>query len=887
MKKLTFVLALVIVFAFAGSAFAAQALQGGSYLSTTPTGMTITGTAPAGSTISRTYSNNKFTADGISNYPYEIYLPNEQNPAEYRIHSNYAKNTDACASCHSTHTAVGASLLQWYSAYETCMACHDGTVTTTYDVASGTIGAAGNKAAMGGAFNGTGGSASNHNVTGAMSIAAAPGGSTVETSLSVGGALQKRWTPEFGCESCHTPHGMGGNARILNPDPNFAASQNKSATGYTIQAVTNIVYAGSKPVYMLTQYPYSASFKDAGGTAVTGPTINNAAGYSVVVNPGVATQVYGTAALTVKMNIANYLNGATVGGETVQHVSGMNAFCGACHTDYNTDGWSDASVGYTAPQTTNSAAYETGTYSKAHRHQVGNDASHFTAKLAGAKMPSESGKLECLTCHVAHGVSADFWIASLSTSTGEYAGITDPQVYVELAGSSALKRQPNMGVCETCHDKSTGNEGYAANSGAASTQGALVADAAMPSTYNFDARKADYAATDLGWVGNAKCLACHKDYVDGWAASKHATSSHTGATGCGRCHNPGDSLMTTGTFASGQADAGITCESCHGSGAKHILAPSAKNIFNPGTTSIERQAIECGRCHDAFSNTLADTRGNLSATSGLGLTSVAKLTTSAIDAKTGWSVAFRVYADNPANFTDASNTNPDGSTNYVSNHFGGAWGYADSKHFLGTGTAENPNGVVSCNTCHDMHSDKNAGLLKYQYSQICSSCHDASANLAFDVAMPTNSWTKHQIDGVDYAHSFKFGTPAKIASVTLTPWSGNKGQIIPSATLTRTGTGAAGSLYPRTNAKSEVAFKIQAYDSASAQVFNNYSGNWKITSSPAGLQAGDVVIEEGTGLVVIVYDTAAGSRLNGVYTVKYTSKADPTVTATTSFTVTN
>ena len=84
----------MLVLAFATSAMAAQVLQGGSYLSTAKT----------------------FTADGVTNYPYEIYLPNETNPASYRIHSNYAKNTDACASCHATHTAVGDSLLQWYSA---------------------------------------------------------------------------------------------------------------------------------------------------------------------------------------------------------------------------------------------------------------------------------------------------------------------------------------------------------------------------------------------------------------------------------------------------------------------------------------------------------------------------------------------------------------------------------------------------------------------------------------------------------------------------------------------------------------------------------------------------------------------------------------------------
>ena len=75
------------------------------------------------STANKVYTANgwvyKFQADGQSKYPDEIYLPNEAQPANYRIHSNYTKNTDACASCHTTHTAVGNSLLQWYSNYET------------------------------------------------------------------------------------------------------------------------------------------------------------------------------------------------------------------------------------------------------------------------------------------------------------------------------------------------------------------------------------------------------------------------------------------------------------------------------------------------------------------------------------------------------------------------------------------------------------------------------------------------------------------------------------------------------------------------------------------------------------------------------------------------
>ncbi|GAW92426.1 S8 family serine peptidase, partial [Calderihabitans maritimus] len=44
------------------------------------------------------YGNSYFNPDNFTNYPYEIYLPNETDPASYRIHTSYTRDTDACAS---------------------------------------------------------------------------------------------------------------------------------------------------------------------------------------------------------------------------------------------------------------------------------------------------------------------------------------------------------------------------------------------------------------------------------------------------------------------------------------------------------------------------------------------------------------------------------------------------------------------------------------------------------------------------------------------------------------------------------------------------------------------------------------------------------------------
>lgn len=508
--------------------------------------------------LDKMHQSTKFNPDGKTNYPYEIYLPNEGNPAAYRIHSNYTKNTDACASCHRTHTAVGASLLQWYSVYETCMACHDGTVTTTYNVVNGKIGTSATLT-YGGMFGmGMENSLSSHNVTGAVTLASAPGGSVIaEDITNIGSETKQRWTSEFGCQSCHSPHGAGGNARILNPDPNYTAAYKAPSTGYYV-STSYVVYADpayTEPVYILKGYPYNATITIKSGVAVLEDAyINNINGYSIIINGNTATAVYGIAAIAVKMNVQNYLQG----NETVTHIAGMNNFCGACHTDYENY------------QTADNA---TGTYSKAHRHQVGMDQTEKAQQIAKYNMPLESGKLECLTCHVAHGSNSEYWLNSLSTAVGsEYYGDTDVDTYKELSGSSALKRQPNMGVCETCHDKSAGVEGYFANTNTSEiTQTAL--------TTNPDKE----AMTSVSGKAYQQCISCHENNSESYQHTVHFLADNTGAKSapeCITCHKTE-----------------ITCEDCHGNAGSHIKQPSAINIISPRNLSVSQQTYICDACH--------------------------------------------------------------------------------------------------------------------------------------------------------------------------------------------------------------------------------------------------------------------------------------------------
>ncbi|GAV24235.1 hypothetical protein ciss_01680 [Carboxydothermus islandicus] len=455
----------------------------------------------------------KLVVDNGTRYWNEIYLPNERHPENYRIHSNYTKNTDACASCHRTHTAVGKTLLQWFSVYDTCMACHDGTVSTTYNVVAGEIGTTGHPT-YGGAFGtGTEEDLSNHNVIGAVNIFAAPGGNITgffEENDTPDFGKVLAWDLEFGCTSCHNPHGLAGNARILNPNVNnYALLNYKTNIQYIYSgAVGGYVAADGQRYQWLRSYPYlkGTRVKVNGELKVEGRdyTLDSTGGYTVI---KFSQPVAGTVtadfypALVVKMKISNYLQA----DETIQHVDGLNRFCGACHTDYNNE-QSDIA------QNTGAGSRLTGTYTEAYRHQVGFKVEDFKGVLSTANLTyekKENGQevATCETCHYAHGTNRTFWEKTLignvynNEAKKYWAGFTYNDLK-EIAGSSALKRAPNMAVCEVCHQKGSAGEGYLANTGQTILQVTYLKDGVFT----------------LGqkYVGSDRCLECHAK--EGWSS---------------------------------------------------------------------------------------------------------------------------------------------------------------------------------------------------------------------------------------------------------------------------------------------------------------------------------------------------------------------------------
>lgn len=148
------------------------------------------------------------------------------------IHGNYTNNTNACASCHQTHTASGKNLLFADEGFKVCIACHDGTAggpsrnVMRVPSQQGHVRPAGT-------FAGThAGNMSAHNVSGLVNLGAAPGANKNSDG---------EWTETFTCTSCHSPHGSYSDG-YLNYNPNNMGKVSTDDGGRRLQMVDVVSY---------------------------------------------------------------------------------------------------------------------------------------------------------------------------------------------------------------------------------------------------------------------------------------------------------------------------------------------------------------------------------------------------------------------------------------------------------------------------------------------------------------------------------------------------------------------------------------------------------------------------------------------------------------------
>jgi len=297
-------------------------------------------------------------------------------------HGNFAGNSKGCADCHVTHGASAAKLLKGgTNQTEFCFVCHGNAGISGFDVKNGKIqsedGNTWNPSWAGG-FNQAydfGGSGTYKAVTSVHNVEKDSGSGTMPAGVGNGFQIpggSGALSDNFRCGSCHNPHAGG--------------------------TYDNTTYTSKNP-RLLKKAPLGNDVPYMGLWTISNTTNNT-----------------GT-------------NRVTAYGD------GINAWCGACHGVFNTEG--QGATGHTADGN--------GKY----RHAMGVLVAQTGHTEWNAGLDSDdgialdaNGKLNCLSCHRAHGSSA-------TTSNG-FMRYTTYNGQAQST-SSVLLRLPERDVCYSCH----------------------------------------------------------------------------------------------------------------------------------------------------------------------------------------------------------------------------------------------------------------------------------------------------------------------------------------------------------------------------------------------------------------------------------------------------
>lgn len=429
----------------------------------------------------------------------------KKNLTGHNVHTSYQNNTNSCASCHQTHTSQGDQLLFADSVYNTCTACHDGTLGYLNVFSDGQL-TGGAKTTGAGTFGGSHGS-SQHMANDSLTISAAPGGNPVSTDKTKG----TMWGESFNCASCHAPHGSYSD-RLLHYNPNGIAALPVSKGGNqlenvpvvdTLPAVTkeapNVVLLRSKDAagkVTVAQYNKGASAY----AKSTAPWLygydNRTDGlsyYSRLVKSDDTIAAYGsTSGVYFDYEHAEAYSTSAAGATALESAAkgfiarpvvvkmakdGHNVvqsayFAGAPLAQFEGETEQELKdLGYTvgtdAAKTVKNVGVQMSKFCAAcHTDYMQANSegakTHFGEQggVAAYRHSTNSDSYTCVRCHFGHGTDAYIMKDSLGRTindlvTNNVMNETDALNYMQDNNpSSALKKFTNMSVCWACHNSS-------------------------------------------------------------------------------------------------------------------------------------------------------------------------------------------------------------------------------------------------------------------------------------------------------------------------------------------------------------------------------------------------------------------------------------------------
>jgi predicted CXXCH cytochrome family protein len=458
-------------------------------------------------------TNANKTADGVDTNDGSTVGTVIKNLNGHKTHTSYQNNTNSCASCHQTHTAQGDQLLFADGVYNTCTACHDGTLGFFNVFASGET------AAMNGAgtFGGSHG-ASQHMANDSMQIKAAPGGNPADLTdadTSDDKVRGTMWGENFNCASCHAPHGSYSD-RLLQYNPNGIGALPVSKGGNQLENVPVVdtlpaVDAAAPAVVLLRTEEAVADANghkkvtvaqyNKGATAYTKSTAPWLYGYdnrtngltywSRLVKSDDTIAAYGsTSGVYFDYEHAEAYSTSTAGADALKTagkgfiarpvvVQMAQEGTGDIKTTVQSAFWSGAPIaqfdgkteqelkdlGYTVTAgTVKNVGVKMSQFCAAcHTDylQANSDGakSHFGSENEAYRHSTNSDNYTCVRCHFSHGTDAYIMKDSLGRTIEDLvtAGQTEADALNYMQdnnASSALKKFTNMSVCWACHNSS-------------------------------------------------------------------------------------------------------------------------------------------------------------------------------------------------------------------------------------------------------------------------------------------------------------------------------------------------------------------------------------------------------------------------------------------------
>lgn len=322
-------------------------------------------------------------------------------------HGDFAANSKGCADCHVTHAATAQKLLKFGTNQTTfCLACHgQQAIGSPFDVRNGKI----MKTA-------------NWDSTSGNVIDTSLWNDSAWVSPSLAGGFANSY--DFGDSNTY---------KAVTSIHNVRGSQ--SAFG-TISNVTTYEY-----VYGNTIPGGSGSLDFECGSChdphAGGAYTNDQADK----NPRLLKEkLFNKTGLRVKMHIDPATNVPT------QYTSGFNGWCGGCHDIFNTESTSRAGYVLEGGRTKYMHQFNRKVYDTVY----GGDTNPYTVEWLALEVDGTDKEISCITCHRAHGSSAQ----ALPTNFSRYAAYKayDGTATTTTTGSgSALLRLKQRDVCYKCH----------------------------------------------------------------------------------------------------------------------------------------------------------------------------------------------------------------------------------------------------------------------------------------------------------------------------------------------------------------------------------------------------------------------------------------------------